>query len=184
MRKVLFILGQLSDDDVDWLGKAGTRQRVRRGAVIIQQGGRIEAMYILLEGLLSVSIAGHGEIAQLSSGEIVGEMSLIDSRPPSATVTALEDCTVLAVAHRALADKLAEDAAFAARFYRALATFLSERMRGTLQRLGYGGDQGLKAEIEQEGELDDNVLDNVSLAGARFDRMLKKLLGGGAGPAG
>jgi CRP/FNR family cyclic AMP-dependent transcriptional regulator len=178
MRKVLFILGQLSDDDVEWLGQAGVRRRFRRGEVIIQQGRRIDAMYILLDGHLSVSIAGHGEVARLSSGEIVGEMSLIDSRPPSATATALEDCTVLAVTHRALADKLAEDTAFAARFYRALATFLSERLRGTLQRLGYGGDRGLEEEVEQEGELDDNVLDNISLAGARFDRLLKRLLAG------
>ena len=77
---------------------------------------------------------------------------------------------------------MAEDTAFAARFYRALATFLSDRMRGTLLRLGYGDDRQLDEETEQEGELDDNVLDNVSLAGARFDRMLKRLLGASAPP--
>jgi CRP/FNR family transcriptional regulator, cyclic AMP receptor protein len=177
MRKVLFILGQLSDDDVEWLGTIGTLRRVLGGEVIIRQGRQTDVLYILLNGQLVVSIAGHGEIARLSSGEIVGELSLIDSRPPAATVTALADSVVLAVAHQAIADKLRIDTAFAARFYRALATFLSERMRSTLDRLGYGADQGLMEGEQQEGQLDDNVLDNVSVAGARFDRMLKKLLG-------
>jgi hypothetical protein len=31
--------------------------------------------------------------------------------------------------------------------------------------------------VVEGGELDDNVLDNVHLAGARFERMLKKLAG-------
>ena len=182
MRKVLFILGQLSDDDVEWLGRVGVRQRLAKGDVLVEQARRIDAMYIVLDGRLSVSLARRGEIARLGSGEIVGEMSLIDSRPPTATVTALEDAILLAVPQAALEAKVAADPAFAARFYRALATFLSDRMRGTLLRLGYGDGQQLDEDVEQEGELDDNVLDNVSLAGARFDRMLKRLLGASAPP--
>ena len=183
MRKVLFILGQLSDGDVEWLGRAGVRRKVRGGEVLVEQGRPIDALYIVLDGRLSVSLAGRGEIARRGSGEIIGEMSLIDARPPAASVTALEDAVVLAIPQAALEAKAAEDAAFAARFYRALATFLSDRMRGTLLRLGYGDDREPDEQTAQEeDELDDNVLDNVSLAGARFDRMLKQLLGASPPP--
>ena len=184
MRKVLFILGQLSDGDVEWFSRAGVRRKLREGEVLVEQGRRIDALYIVLDGRLSVSLAGHGEIARRASGEIIGEMSLVDARPPAATVAALEDAVVLAVPQAALEAKAAADPAFAARFYRALATFLSDRMRGTLLRLGYGDDREPDEGTAPEDELDDNVLDNVSLAGARFDRMLKQLLGASAPPGG
>lgn len=179
MRKVLFILGQLSDGDVEWLAKAGKRERVAAGTALIEEGHPINHMYILLDGKMRVSIKGIGTVATLSSGEIMGEMSLIDARPPSASVAADTACVVMAISRQVLNDKLAQDVGFAARFYKAIATFLSDRLRGTVQRLGYG-DQGagLDEDVELEGELDLNVLDNVHLAGARFERMLKTLMGG------
>lgn len=180
MRKVLFILGQLSDEDVEWLATAGSRDRVAAGTALITEGKQIDSIYILLDGRMSVSLKGIGTVASLSSGEIMGEMSMIDSRPPSASVSADSDCLVLRLPRAVINERLAADVGFAARFYRAIATFLSDRLRGTVQRLGYG-DKGasLDEDMELEGELDLNVLDNVHLAGARFERMLKKLMGRG-----
>jgi CRP-like cAMP-binding protein len=106
---------------------------------------------------------------------MVGEMSFIDARPPSATVTAAQDSAVLAIPRPQLVAKLDQDTAFAARFYRALATFLSDRLRGTVSRLGYSEGQPLQEDVEYADELDDNVLDNVHLAGARFERIVKRL---------
>jgi bacteriocin-type transport-associated protein len=178
MRKVLYILGQLSDEDVEWLSKAGHRDRVPAGTALITEGKQIDSMFILLDGRMVVSLKGIGTVASLSSGEIMGEMSLIDSRPPSASVLAESDCVVLTIPRQILNDKLAADVAFSARFYKAIATFLSDRLRGTVQRLGYG-DKGasLDEDVELDGELDLNVLDNVHLAGGRFERMLKTLMG-------
>jgi bacteriocin-type transport-associated protein len=178
MRKVLFILGQLSDDDVEWLSKAGQRQRIPAGTTLITEGKAIDSMYILLDGRMAVSLKGIGTVATLATGEVMGEMSLIDSRPPSASVSAESDSVVFAISRAALNGKLESDISFAARFYKAIATFLSDRLRGTVQRLGYG-DKGvsLDEDTELDGELDLNVLDNVHLAGARFERMLKKLTG-------
>jgi len=44
-------------------------------------------------------------------------------------------------------------------------------MRSTVQRLGYG-----KATVASEDELDMSLLDTVTIAGSRFDRMVKKLM--------
>lgn len=180
MRKVLFILGQLSDGDTEWIARTGRRVKVATGTILIEEGKAIDSMYILLEGQMSVSLKGIGKVAALSSGEIMGEMSLIDARPPSASVIADSHCVVLALPRSALNQKLETDVAFAARFYRAIATFLSDRLRGTVQRLGYGQEGSLDEDVELGGELDLNVLDNVHLAGARFERMLKMLTGDGA----
>jgi CRP-like cAMP-binding protein len=104
-------------------------------------------------------------------------MSFIDASPPSSTVTALQPSTVLAIPKAALSAKLEMDMRFAAHFYRAIATFLSGRLRATVGRLGYG--DGPSVSLDQDthyaDELDDNVMDNVHLAGARFERILKRL---------
>lgn len=182
MRKVLFLFGQLNDDDVEWMLTAGARRFVPAGGNLIEQGVPVDAVFILLEGRLAVWLKGkrgpERELARLNAGEIVGEMSFVDARPPSATVRALEDSTVFAIPKPALNTKLATDAGFAARFYRALAIYLSTTVRERHRALGGAGTGEALEEDEEDGadELDPNVLDGVYLAGERFDRMVKRVM--------
>jgi CRP-like cAMP-binding protein len=166
MRNVLFIFGQLSDSDVGWLAKAGRRQRMAAGTALIREGVPVDALYIVLQGeVLVMQGQQRRQVARLGIGEVVGEMSFIDARLPSATVTAAEDSVVYAVPKARLEQELAANAAFAARFYRALAILLSDRVRNAL------------GEVEGDpDELDANVLDNVDRAGARFDALGRQLL--------
>lgn len=174
MRKVLFILGQLTDSDVDWLANNGTRTKVLQGTQLIEHGTRIEFVYIVLDGSMQV-ITGRGvQLADVAAGDILGEMSLVDSSPTAASVLARQDSWVLAVPKQLLADKLKQDIGFAARFYRALAVFLADRMRNTIQHMGYGSDEAPASDAADADELETDVLDNVHLAGARFERLLKK----------
>jgi CRP/FNR family cyclic AMP-dependent transcriptional regulator len=170
MRKVLFIFGQLTDTDIEWLAKAGRRKRLPANTVLINEGVRVETLYIVLEGeLVVVQGAKSREIARLGVGEIVGEMSFIDARPPSATVRAATGVVVCAIPRRQLEQGLSDNVAFAARFYKAVATFLSDRVRhATAGQDGSGSPD----------ELDDSVLDNVDRAGARFDALGRLLLDG------
>ena len=57
MRKVLYLLGELNDDDVEWLIANGTRQAVPAGAAIIEEGKTAGALYIVLDGTLSATVA-------------------------------------------------------------------------------------------------------------------------------
>jgi CRP/FNR family cyclic AMP-dependent transcriptional regulator len=182
MRKVLFLFGQLNDNDVEWMLRAGARRFVRAGEILIEQGVPVDAVFILLEGRLAVHLQSRKgperEIARLNAGEIVGEMSFVDARPPSANVRALEDSTVFALAKSALNAKLAADSGFAARFYRALAIYLSTTVRERHRALGNSGTgEVLEAGEEDDvDELDANVLDGVYLAGERFERMVKRVM--------
>jgi CRP/FNR family cyclic AMP-dependent transcriptional regulator len=178
MRKVLILFGQLNDEDLEWLLRAGHTRSVPRDGIVIRQGGAIDALFILLEGKLSVWLGGkrEREIARLNAGEVVGEMSFVDSRPPSATVKAYEDATVFVIPRLDLARKLEIDLGFAARFYRALAIYLATTVRERHRALGYGDDLPPDEEPEDADELDALVLDGVSAAGERFDRMVKRLL--------
>ncbi|MBZ5604300.1 MAG: cyclic nucleotide-binding domain-containing protein [Acidobacteriia bacterium] len=59
--------------------------------MLIREGQPIEWLYILLDGRLVVSLGSGQQVAVLDSGEIVGEISFVDSRPPNASVTASND---------------------------------------------------------------------------------------------
>lgn len=181
MRKVLFLFGQLNDDDVEWMLRTGMKRFVPAGGVLIEQGVHSDSVFILLDGKLAVWLkpkrGAERQIATLNAGEIVGEMSFVDARPPSATVRGVEDSNVFAISKSALGARLLADQGFAARFYRALAIFLSTTVRERHLALGYetGSDQE-DLEEDDADELDTNVLDGVYLAGERFDRMVRRLM--------
>lgn len=177
MRKVLVILGQLRDTDAEWMARSGLKRAVTDGTAIITEGQRSGSLFILLEGQLRVEDAKIGTIATLGTGEIVGEMSYVDDAPPSASVIADGDGLVLELTHDSLDQRMETDPGFGMRFYRALSFFLADRLRGTVRRLGYGQAGSLDTDDVLEDELDDRLLDSVSLAGERFDRMLKMLAG-------
>jgi CRP-like cAMP-binding protein len=177
MRTVLFLLGELDDDDIDWMIARGDRQTVPAGTVLIHEGQPISHLFILLEGALSVTVAAAGgqEIASLLSGDIVGEMSFVDTRPPSATVTAKQESLVLCLARDELAHKLHLDEGFAGRFYRALAISLSTRLRVTVGRLK---NLNLPPSTDNDPPLSDlgqEAQASVALANTRLDWLLRRL---------
>jgi CRP/FNR family cyclic AMP-dependent transcriptional regulator len=177
LRKVLYIFGLLTDADIDWMARVGVRRRVKNGEILIEQGKAIDSIFLLLEGQLSVVVKDVGIVARLNVGEIVGEMSMIDSAPPSATVAAEGECLILLLNKNILLQKLTTDAPFGRRFYKALAVILADRLREMEHRLSENYGQDLAAETILKDELDVAILDNVSMAGDRFDRMLKVLTG-------
>jgi CRP/FNR family transcriptional regulator, cyclic AMP receptor protein len=176
MKKVFFLLGELDDDDIDWMISTGRREEIVAGTVLIQEGEPIDTLHILLEGTLAVSVAAlEGKtIARLTSGAVVGEMSFADARPPSATVQAVENSLVLSIPRHQLVEKLKKDEGFASRFYRAIAIFLSTRLRGTVRYLGYAKGQLLNEDSGTD-DLSPEMLDNMPLAKARFDWLLRRL---------
>src|ERR1017187_1268063 len=112
MRKSLYFLGILNDSDIDWL--------IAAGANLIEEGVPADSVFLVIEGQFSVRTAALGtrEIARRMSGEMLGEMSFVDSAPPSATVRALERSFFLSIPCRRLNARLAEDDGFAGRFYK------------------------------------------------------------------
>lgn len=174
MRKVLLIFSELTDGDVEWLAKAGDRVHLEKGAVLIANDTRIDSIYFVLDGRLAIKTAKGDLLRLLESGEIVGEMSLVDPAPTVVSVEVDKAATLLRIPDAKVSAKLKEDTAFAARFYRALCVFLADRMRNTTLRMGYGSGVLDKHAAD---ELNEDLLDTVHLAGARFDRMLKRLAG-------
>ena len=158
----IFVFGLLTDEDVAWMARAGVQRPIKDREILVQEGRPLELIIFLLQGECTVTEHAAGEIARLGIGEVVGEMSFLDSAPPSATVTAVGDGLALFLDKEALARKLEADVAFGCRFYRALAIFLADRMRGTMRRMG-GGRPNRPQSVARD-ELDSRILGVVSLA--------------------
>jgi CRP-like cAMP-binding protein len=172
MRKALVILGGLSDGDMDWIAQAGRCRVVPAGTPIIIEQQAIDSLFIILDGLASVTVLGR-EVARLAAGEILGEMSLLETRPPTASVTPAVATTLLAVSHAELRRKLKDDIGFGCRFYHALAVLLAQRLRQTtISSIGYGRTEPQPSQGDEEDEIDVGILDHVHLAGAKFDKLL------------
>jgi CRP-like cAMP-binding protein len=65
-----------------------------KGAVLTKQGDPGDECFVIADGRVDVSIDGTS-FAELGPGQIVGEMSLLDHGPRTATVTAKTDVDVL-----------------------------------------------------------------------------------------
>ncbi len=64
------------------------------GETIIKQGELGTSMYIVVEGKVRIS-EGDNELGTLGKRTVFGELAALDPEPRAATVTAVEDCTLL-----------------------------------------------------------------------------------------
>lgn len=186
LRKALFIFGVLDDIDIDWMISAGNLLLFSQDQILIQQGEKVESLYILFKGKLAVSLEimendlkVTQEIAQLPQGEIVGEMSFVETGTASATVKASERSVVLVIPHHELKTKLEQDMGFASRFYRAITVVITDRLRERMisrgyRQVAYFQSQSASEAIEDEDELNLDTLENTALAATRFNWLLKQ----------
>ena len=131
MRKVLFIFGVLNDSGIDWMARAGSRRGISRQDVLIDEGVPISSIVLLLQGRMGVSVAGIGEIAQLEAGDFVGEMSLIDGEPRSASIVVVEPTTMVVLTAEDFARLSEEVPRLSTKVLHEIARLISERLRQT-----------------------------------------------------
>jgi CRP/FNR family cyclic AMP-dependent transcriptional regulator len=95
-------LGGLPAEDAEELRSLGARRRFPAGAVLFLEGDPAHEALVLLSGEVKVSVgSAEGKdivLEVFEAGALLGELSVIDGRPRSATVSALTPIEVLAVA--------------------------------------------------------------------------------------
>ncbi len=178
MRKALMVFGTLNDSDIDWLTRVGELRRFPADEPIIRERKPIDALFIVLDGRAIVSVRGT-EVARAASGEILGEVSLVDSRLPTASVVADRETTVLQINRAVLNRKLKEDMGFGCRFYHALAILLAQRLQRNTPSNGGNGEGDDDEDVDLADDVDPQLLESVTLAGLRFDQLLRRTLKNG-----
>lgn len=77
------------------------------GGVLMQQGEMGSTMYIVVEGQVSIEIAGK-QVDTVTEGDVVGELAVLDPQPRSATVRAMVDCRLLLLEREPLFELMSE----------------------------------------------------------------------------
>lgn len=109
------LFSMLSTAQAQTIAESVTKQRFKRGEAIVEGGKKANALYIILNGCAHVvatdSRGREAILANLKQGDYVGEMSLIDNQPHSATVRAEVQTDVLVLGRTQFARILPENAA-------------------------------------------------------------------------
>ena len=119
------------------LSRRQTRKLLDRGRTVPHDAGQeiaaeghgSLAFHLVLDGRATVSVAGT-EVRTLGRGDYFGEISMIDGKPRSATVTATQPTTTLAIPHQEFERLLADEPDFA----HSMLTTLCARLREAERR--------------------------------------------------
>jgi len=94
------IFAELPPEDLKLVAETAYEEWYPQNTVVFHQGDEGGMMSVIVEGSLQVLVSANGteqELAQRGPGEFVGEMSIIESVPRSATLRAQTDVRVLAI---------------------------------------------------------------------------------------
>jgi len=122
----------LKPDEVVTIFSKGMTMKVTKGEALFYKGTVGSQMYVVLGGLLGV-FDGDRAIATLRTGDMFGEMALVNKEPRSATVTALEDSRVFVLSQTTFEKLMSKRVAI--QMLLNIIRTLSHRLRDTNQRM-------------------------------------------------
>lgn len=125
------LLGELSDRDLDELGRMAAAASISRGRSVYSEGDPSDRVFMLQSGTVKVSRRAAGRritIDLLRAGDLFGELALAGEAQRRESVTAVEDAVVYAIE----ADRLEQFLRCRPGFALRVAKLLGERM----QRVG------------------------------------------------
>jgi CRP/FNR family transcriptional regulator, cyclic AMP receptor protein len=107
------LFARLAPTQRELIAAAGTHRTVKRGDVVVAQGERGDAIYVVARGSLLVSRSNRGgerrALNVIEAPGSFGELALLDGRPRSATLEALEECDLIVVSRAAFLGLLSRD---------------------------------------------------------------------------
>jgi len=132
------LFAMMTAEQAALLSDAVEKRRFKRGELIVEQGKKSDALFIILAGrarvLMTDRKAREVILASLQPGDYLGEMSLIDHQPHSASVEAEVQTDALVLGRQAFAHCLADNSAMAMAL--AVMQGLVRRLRQADEKIG------------------------------------------------
>ncbi len=140
------------------LARVLRRRTLREGEVVWRQGDPGRELLFILEGSVSASLHVPGgrmvEVGRAGSGDVVGEIGLLEGGGHTMTVQATEPTTALALARHDFAALLARPDSSAFELKRRLAALFTGRLRNQLGQLAVAlGGEPLKVAGDDSSRL-------------------------------
>lgn len=130
----LEVFNFLEESDYEVVESYMFRYDYEEGAYVFKEGTHGGYMFFIVDGNVDVIKQFDNKkhtIAELGPGRSVGEMSLIDGAPRSATVRARNDLTLIVLKREDFQRLLVEQPAIANRVLMGISTLLSRSLRDT-----------------------------------------------------
>jgi len=128
----------LTPEELDVLARHVSHKRVPKGMVLCKEGAVGDSLFYVIEGIIEIrkeSFDGRQTVlAQFNKGATVGEMSLIEDSPRSATATAIDQAELLILTRQNFERLLDSSPFIATKILRNIAKSLSNRLRHTSGR--------------------------------------------------
>lgn len=105
------------------LQKIGETKNFNKGCALFDEGDEGDCMYIILKGKIAIYI-GYNLVKEFEAGDFLGEMSLLENLPRSATAIAVTNTTTLII-----------DAANVEKFIALSPTIALKMLKGLSQRV-------------------------------------------------
>lgn len=126
----------LSEEERAEIAMRLDQKHYNAGDELFREGDPGGNLYIIESGSLEVQKSrSHGAgkivIARFERGGVIGEMSLIDSMPRSATVIAVQNTKIYVLSQSGIDEMIENKPQLAIKFLRGLAMLLSLRLRNT-----------------------------------------------------
>jgi CRP/FNR family transcriptional regulator, cyclic AMP receptor protein len=123
----------MNPEDLEALAQLLQPLNVKANQVLIREGKRSPAAFLVIEGELQVgkSLPGKQDrilVSQVPKGEWIGMVSILDGEPATATVTALSQGTVLAMNRANLETLRSNNSAMSMRFGRTVLACVSQQL--------------------------------------------------------
>jgi EAL domain-containing protein (putative c-di-GMP-specific phosphodiesterase class I) len=146
------------------------RLALAAGEVLFREGEEPTTAFLLESGVIEVSMQRGGErvvFSRLAAGDLLGEMSVIDEAPRTATAIALTDCVLLPIDRAQIAERLAATDPI----IRSLLEGQLKRYRGALAAL-----QGISRDFI---DTSDTPSEQVGIGKIRLETHLREALAAG-----
>jgi len=123
----------LTEQELRRVGAICREDKYAKGQIVTSQGEEGDEMFIVRDGLVEVTVGEAGEgprtVVNLGTGQVVGEMALVDRGPRSATVRCVTDATLNVIERDAFENLCQSSAQIGMVVYRNLAADLSFKLR-------------------------------------------------------
>jgi CRP/FNR family cyclic AMP-dependent transcriptional regulator len=126
------LAAQLTKEELDALFHTFDVLDIGAGEALIAEGTLTDSLFLVWNGELDVSIDtpnGEQEIAHVGPGAFLGEVSLMDPGPATASVITQKGCIVLSLNHHQLQTLWEEHTHLAIIFLHRLAQVVADRIR-------------------------------------------------------
>jgi CRP/FNR family transcriptional regulator, cyclic AMP receptor protein len=136
--RALTIFNDLDKNELEIVQKHVFEKSVKKDAVLFLEGMPGELLYIIMSGCVEIIKETKDNkktvLAMMRTNDIIGEMSLIDSAPRTATGITSEDSVLLVITKQNFNEILKSDPRIAAKILMGLLKVISRRLRITTDK--------------------------------------------------